>query len=270
MNINTNMDFDERINSGELFNKAQIERKFESLHKKYGDKEIYIAIDNNLGEPGELYDYSYLVLRWEGGQCEKSLICSLRPVEISSLLLPEILKLEDLVVTGKIKSVYVQVPKDGSQYNFGYGNRNIEIGKLYIDVTNCVNLEKLLYKTEVHNLSLASKNGCVDLSSKSDSIPLDKMLKNRVDCIVFDESVDWIQLPETVGTKITVRNMKPIEVVHAPDKIEFRFEDGQYKTLRREYMTVGAKREWFRELLKEFMIGSKRLKSIIAFGEIIC
>ena len=35
-------------------------------------------------------------------------------------------------------------------------------------------------------------------------------------------------------------------------------------------MTVGAKREWFRELLKEFMIGSKRLKSIIAFGEIIC
>lgn len=270
MNINTNMDFDERINSGELFNKTQIKRKFESLHKKYGDKEIYIAIDNNLGEPGELYDYSYLVLRWEGGQCEKSLICSLRPIEISSLFLPEILKLEDLVVTGKIRSVYIQAPNDSSQYDFGYGNRNIEIGKLYIDVTNCINLEKMLYKTEVHNLSLASKNGCVDLSSKSDSIPLDKMLKNRVDCIVFDENVDWIQLPEMVGTKITVRNMRPIKVVHTSDRIEFSFEDEESKTLRREYMTVGAKREWFRELLKEFMEGSKRLKSIIAFGEIIC
>ena len=215
MNINTNMDFDERINSGELFNKAQIERKFGFFHKKYGDKEIYIAIDNNLGDPGELYDYSYLILRWEGGQCEKSLICSLRPIEISSLFLPEILKLEDLVVTGKIRSVYIQAPNDSSQYDFGYGNRNIEIG-------------------------------------------------------VFDENVDWIQLPEMVGTKITVRNMRPIKVVHTSDRIEFSFEDGESKTLRREYMTVGAKREWFRELLKEFMEGSKRLKSIIAFGEIIC
>lgn len=265
MAINFALKFDEKIRSGELFNKAQIERKFKAFHKKYGDRDIFIELENNLGTAGELYEYSHLVLNWSKESYELSLICSIRPVDIKELFLPEILRLEDLAVRGRFKEVYIQTPKGFGQYNAGFGNRNIEIENLFIEASSCINMEQMIYKTEVINLHLFSETG---------SVYLDNVLRRRVECIILDPSINWIQVKEITLTEHGdwakdwgIDISQPLGIRTNSNKITIHDESFKYIDKWTDMIQPKDKHDICVDILRAFVKDSKKLKKIITFGE---